>query len=204
MKHILQCLVLGIFLFACSSFALYQKWTKLFDGKTLSGWHTIPGGDWSVERGVIVGRSKASDERHGLLVSDSTYDNFELRVRYKAIQGNSGLYFRTDEVGGIVGVNGFQAEIDPEKDAGGLYETGGRGWVIQPSPADVKKWYKPGKWNSMTVIANGGSVKVIVNGYTTAELKDDPGRKSGHIALQLHGGMDMHVMFSDVEIRTIQ
>lgn len=205
MKHMLRVLLAGGFLIASSSFSarLWQQWIRLFDGKTLKGWHTIPGGEWKVENGVIVGRSLASDERHGLLVTDSTFDNFELRVRYKAIRGNSGLYFRTEEVGGIVGVNGFQAEIDPDKDAGGLYETGGRAWVIQPSPADVKKWYKPGQWNSMTVIANGRSVKVIVNGYTTAELNDDPGRNSGHIALQLHGGMDMHVEFKEVLLRRL-
>jgi hypothetical protein len=177
------------------------KWTPLFDGKTLKGWHTIPGGNWKVENGMIVGTSQQSDERHGLLVTDKTFGDFELRVKYKALKGNSGLYFRIEEVGGTVGVNGLQAEIDPLQDAGGLYETGGRGWVVQPSPNDVKKWYKPGKWNTMTVTAKGKSVTVNVNGYKTAEITNDPGRTDGHIALQLHGGQDMHVMFKDVEIK---
>ena len=180
-----------------------EHWVKLFDGKTFAGWHTIPGGEWKVVDGTIVGTSPASDERHGLLVTDKTYGDFELRVQYKALQGNSGLYFRVDEVGGVVGVNGFQAEIDPTRDAGGLYETGGRAWVAQPDSANFKKWYKPDQWNSMSVIAKGNSIKLILNGFVSAELHNDPGRRSGHIALQLHGGMNMHVMFRDIELKEL-
>lgn len=180
-----------------------NNWKPLFDGESLNGWHTLPGGNWKVENGVIVGTSDKSDERHGMLVSDDTYHDFEIRIKYKAIEGNSGLYFRAKEVGGQYGVEGFQAEIDPLNNAGGLYETSGRGWVVQPDSADVKKWYKPGEWNTMTVRAEGNSVVVQVNGMKTAEIRNDPGRTEGHIALQLHGGQDMHVLFKDMEIRTL-
>ena len=98
-------------------------------------------------------------------------------------------------------VHGFQAEIDPRNDVGGLYETGGRGWVIKPKPAQVKTWFKPGEWNVMTVSARGRDVTVHVNGKKTAELKNDKGRTEGYIGLQLHGGQDMHVEFRKVEIR---
>ena len=180
-----------------------NEWQSLFDGRSLNGWHKLPGGNWKVENGAIIGTSDKSDERHGLLVSDDTYKDFEVRIKYKAIQGNSGLYFRAKEVGGQYGVEGFQAEIDPLNNAGGLYETSGRGWVVQPDSADVKKWYKPGEWNTMTVRAEGKSIVVHVNGIKTAEVKNDPGRQEGHIALQLHGGQDMNVMFKDIEINTL-
>ncbi|NQT39403.1 MAG: DUF1080 domain-containing protein, partial [Planctomycetes bacterium] len=49
--------------------------------------------------------------------------------------------------------------------------------------------------------AKGRNVTVHVNGIKTAELTDDPGRTKGHIALQLHGGNEMLVMFKDIEIR---
>ena len=181
---------------------LIQKWQPLFDGKTLKGWHTLPGGNWEVEKGMIVGTSDKSDPRHGLLVTDKTYKDFELRIKYLAVEGNSGLYFRVKEVGGLYGVEGLQAEIHPTSGDGGLYETGGRGWVVEPDSADVKKWYKPGKWNTMTVSAKGKSVVVHLNGYKTAEIHNDPGRTEGHIALQLHGGQDMLVSFKDIEIKT--
>jgi hypothetical protein len=176
------------------------KFVPLFDGKTLSGWHTLPGGKWEVKDGVIVGTSQASEPRHGLLVSDQRYKDFTVRLKFKAIKGNSGFYFRADKVQNAVGVYGFQAEIDAANDIGGLYETGGRAWVVQPKPDEVKQYFKPGEWNAMTVSARGRQIVVHVNGHKTAELPDDPGRLEGYLALQLHGGMEMHVEFKDIEI----
>lgn len=195
----LCCLLMGIL----SGSASAQQWTPLFNGKDLNGWHTIPGGEWKVEKGAIVGTSPASEKRHGLLVSDQQFGDFEIEIEYKAVKGNSGLYFRSEKVEGAVGVYGFQAEIDDEKDAGGLYETGGRAWVIQPTPDAVKTWYKPGAWNTMKVRAVGRDITVWVNGKESARLTNDPGRISGHIALQLHGDMDMEVYFKKVRIRQL-
>ncbi len=179
-----------------------SKWEPLFDGKTLEGWKKQGGGEWTVKDGVIQGTSSKGESRHGHLISAKEYGDFAVRLKYKANKGNSGLYFRVEE-GGAYGVKGFQAEIDPTNDIGGLYETDGRGWVVQPKPEDVKKWHKPGEWNEMVVIALGDRVVVQVNGVTTAELKKDAGRAKGHIALQLHGGQDMDVQFKDVEIQEI-
>ncbi len=175
----------------------------LFDGRTLDGWHTLPGGKWEVRDGAILGTAERSEGRHGQLVSDKRYKNFVIRVTYKSVRGNSGLYFRVDKVEGGVGVHGFQAEIDPANDVGGLYETGRRGWVVKPTAEQVKTYFKPGDWNTMTVRAEGRNVTVEVNGTKTAELKDDPGRLEGHIALQLHGGQDMHVEFKEVAIKVL-
>jgi hypothetical protein len=175
-------------------------WKPLFDGKTLKDWHTIPGGKWQVSGGAIVGTSASSESRHGLLVSDRSYGDFTVRLKFKALKGNSGLYFRADEVGSGVGVHGFQAEIDASKDVGGLYETGGRAWVVQPTAEDVARWFARQQWNEMTVSAHGRRIVVHVNGLKTAELKNDKGRLKGHLALQLHGGQEMHVMFKDIEM----
>ncbi|MBW3624672.1 MAG: DUF1080 domain-containing protein [Armatimonadetes bacterium] len=176
-----------------------SEWKPLWNGRSFNGWEKIGGGDWKIEDGVIHGTSARSEPRHGHLITRKQYGDFAVRLKYKANRGNSGLYFRVDK-SGDAGVSGFQAEIDPEKDAGGLYETGGRAWVVQPKPEDVKKWYKPNDWNEMTVTALGPRVVVHVNGQKTAELLNDPGRRRGHIALQLHGGQDMDVQFKDIEI----
>jgi len=177
-----------------------QVWRPLFDGRSLKGWHSLPGGKWVVVDGVIVGTSDKEEPRHGLLVSDDVFDDFTIRLKFKAIEGNSGFYFRCDEVKGIVGVHGFQAEIATSEDIGGLYETGGRAWVIKPTHEQVAKYFKPQQWNQMTVSAHGRRIVVHVNGTKTAELKNDPGRLKGRLALQLHGSKQMHVMFKDVEI----
>jgi hypothetical protein len=173
----------------------------LFDGKTLKGWHALPGGTWQVKDGVIVGSSPKTEARHGLLLSDRTYNDFVVRLKFRVIKGNSGFYFRSEKVGGAVGVHGFQAEVDRTAVTGGLYETGGRAWVRQPDPNVTGRIYKPGEWTEMSVTAIGRYVAVRVNGTKTAELRDDPGRLKGHFALQLHGGMDMEVQFKDLEIR---
>ena len=176
------------------------KFVPLFDGKTLAGWHALPGGHWEVKDGVVIGTSEKSEPRHGLLASDKTYGDFTVRLKFRVVKGNSGFYFRSEKVDHAVGVFGFQAEVDNSLSVGGLYETGGRAWVVQPDPELVKKSYKPGEWNEMTVSAQGRHVVVHVNGAKTAEVTDDPGRLEGHFALQLHGGMDMEVMFKEVEI----
>ena len=187
-----------LFLFTCN-----RHVQALFDGKTLNGWHALPGGKWEVENGVLKGTSPASETRHGLLVSNDIFKDFELSLQFKSVKGNSGLYFRVKEVGGAYGVEGFQAEIHPTEAVGGLYETAGRGWVVEPDSAIVKKWNKPGDWNTMTVKAVGQSVTVHVNGFKTAELQNDPGRTEGHIALQLHGDQDMEVYFKDIKIKNL-
>ena len=175
-------------------------WKPLFDGRSLDGWHIVPGGKWEVRDGIIEGSNLSSDNRHGLLVSDKRYGDFTARLKFKALKGNSGFYFRVDEVGGGVGVHGFQAEIDESKDIGGLYETGGRAWVVQPSAEDVARWFRPQEWNEMTVSAHRQRIVVHVNGRKSAELKKDKGRLEGHLAFQLHGSQDMHVMFKDIQI----
>jgi hypothetical protein len=195
------------FVFAClvlaaAGTAAAGEFVPLFDGKTLNGWHTAPGGSWEVKEGVIVGTSPATERRHGMLLSDKQYGDFVLRLKFKSLKGNSGLYFRAERVQQPVTVHGFQAEIAPSGPVGGLYETGGRAWVVQPDAELVKRCFKPGDWNEMTVTAQGKNVRVELNGVTTAEVKDDPGRTAGYFGLQLHGGNEMHVEFKDIEIQT--
>lgn len=177
-----------------------DAWKPLWDGKTLAGWHVIGKGAWTVEDGALVGRHAAGEPEFGHLVTDAEYGDFTLRVKYKTVTGNSGVYFRIAEKG-FSGVSGFQAEIDPQRDAGGLYETNGRSWVAHPTPEQVATWFRPGEWNEMTVAAHGTKITVTVNGKISAEIDDPQGRRKGRIALQLHGGQDGLQYFKDLEIQ---
>jgi len=174
------------------------QWQPLWNGRDFTGWDTIGGGKWAIVDGAIRGTAD-NDPQHGHLITKRTYGDFALRLKFLATKGNSGLYFRVEQGGGA-GVLGFQAEIEAAKDVGGLYETGGRKWVVQPTAEQVQKTFKPGKWNEMAVVAQGRRVVVCVNGFRTAELNDDPGRTAGHIALQLHAKAEMDVQFKDIEI----
>jgi len=177
-----------------------HSWKPLFDGKSLDGWHALSGGEWNVLDGTILGVSKKSEKRHGLLVTDRIFEDFTVRAQFKVTKGDSGFYFRVDESKNQVGVHGFQVEIDTSYETGGLYETGGRAWVVQHAADKKTPWYKKGEWNDLVVSAHGRRTTVRVNGHLSAELLDDPGRTSGHIALQLHGGQDMFVEYRQIEI----
>jgi len=176
----------------------------LFDGKTLTGWKPLPGGKWEVVDGAIVGSQEKSEKRHGQLLSEKEYGNFVVRLKFKAIEGNSGFYFRAQQVDHDYAVKGFQAEIDSRgKSIGGLYETLGRAWVSKPKQETVETYFREKEWNEMTVTAIDGDVTVEVNGIQSAQIKDDPGPRRGFFGLQLHGGSKMHVMFKDIEIKQL-
>ena len=180
-------------------------WVELLQPGSLDGWHILPGGSWSWNQGVLEGRISKEDPRHGLLVSDREYGDFEAVLSFRIVKGDSGFYYRVEEVGDAVGVSGFQAEIDPTPELGGLYETRGRGWVIKPDPGLVDGIRKRrGPWLEMRVLAVGGDVDVFVDGAPTASLRDDPGRRHGHLALQLHANQDVVVDFRSLRIRRLE
>ena len=92
------CLLFGLLLASCAT-AEKSDWKPLFDGKTLEGWEALPGGEWSVIGGAIAGTQEKSEKRHGMLISKNQYSDFEIKLRYKAIKGNSGFYFRVEKSG---------------------------------------------------------------------------------------------------------
>ena len=177
-----------------------QTWTPLFDGKSLTGWHHFGEGKWVVEDGAIVGRTQQAAKLYSLLVSDAVYHDFTVRLKFKSLKGNSGFYIRTvlkspDEA------HGLQIEVDPRSNSGGIYESYRRAWIARPDRETYAKAFKPDDWNELTIAAYGPSVKVTLNGVTTAELKDDPSRPAGQLAMQMHAGNEMLVMFKDIEIQ---
>lgn len=179
-----------------------HEWEPIFDGESLEGWTPLPGGEWSVEEGAIHGTSPSSERRHGILLSNETYDDFTARLQFRVHSGDSGFYFRAQRVDSPVSVKGFQVEIDTTYETGGLYETGGRAWVVQHAPdkPHSNARYRVGEWNDLTLSAHGRNVVVQINGRRTAQLENDPGSLSGHFGLQLHGGQDMDVEFREIEL----
>jgi hypothetical protein len=201
-----RCLaVLSALGFGCVAPAAEPAWRPLFNGRDLTGWHALPGGKWFVLDGELIGISTATEIRHGLLLTDAPYRDFRLRLKFRAITGNSGVYFRVEEFSGPVGAKGLQAEIEAKELAtGGLYETQGRQWVLKADPAVVEKTLQRTGWNVMEIQAVGGDVTVLLNGVVTAAVKNDPGRRQGLIGLQLHGRMEMDVRFKDIEIAEVK
>jgi hypothetical protein len=175
-----------------------QKPTKIFDGKTLEGWTKVGGGEWTVEDGAIVGRSKPG-QAQGLLVFKDPVKDFSATMKFKISAGDSGFYFRVNLIEKDPFCEGFQVEIDTSAETGGIYETEGRGWVAFPDAKlhETSK-YRAGEWADLTVRAIGDHYVVIVNGTKITDVRDEQGRREGRLALQLHGNMEMDVMFKDI------
>src|ERR1043165_1717645 len=132
-----------------SFFAFAQKEKSIFNGKNLDGW-TIHGTEkWYVDKGELICES-GPDKEYGYLSTNKIYKNFVLTVHFKQeANGNSGVFFRSSIDG--VKISGWQVEVAPSgQHTGGIYESYGRGWIVQPKPED-EKYLKMGKWNTMKI-----------------------------------------------------
>lgn len=198
MQNILLSLV-----FSFVSTMLTAQPGKLFNGKDLAGW-TIHGTEkWYVENGELICES-GPDKEYGYLSTNKNYKNFILELEFKQeANGNSGVFIRS----GIEGtkISGWQVEVAPANlHTGGIYESYGREWLIQPKPED-EKILKQGNWNNMKIKAVGDEVITWLNGHQMVYLKDEKiGKGEGFIALQIHSGGGIKVRWRNLEIRELK
>src|SRR6187549_2507502 len=116
--------------------------TKLFNGKDLTGWKIHGTEKWYVENGEMICES-GPDKQYGYLSTEKNYKNFELTLEFKQeANGNSGVFFRSGIDG--VKISGWQVEVAPlNNHTGGIYESYGHGWLIQPD-STKEKYLKTG------------------------------------------------------------
>ncbi|MCB0587057.1 MAG: DUF1080 domain-containing protein [Phaeodactylibacter sp.] len=194
-------LVLLVLLSLGSYWAVAQK-TSLFNGKDLSGWTAHGTEKWYVENGELICES-GPDKEYGYLSTDKNYKDFILEVEFKQeADGNSGVFFRSSIEG--VKISGWQVEVAPPgKHTGGIYESYGRGWLIQPS-AKKEEVLKEGEWNKMKIKAKGPKITTWLNGKKMVRIKDDKiGAGEGFIALQIHDGGGIKVRWRNLMIREL-
>lgn len=193
---IFNALVFALIIF---THAAAQNFTSIFNGKDLTGW-TIHGTEkWYVDKGELVCES-GPDKQYGYLSTDKNYKNFILEVKFKQeANGNSGVFFRSSIEG--VKISGWQAEVAPlNQHTGGIYESYGRGWLIQPKPED-EKYLKEDDWNDYKIKVDGNTVTTWLNGHQMITLTDDKiGAGEGFIALQIHDGGGIKVRWKDLKI----
>jgi hypothetical protein len=181
-------------------------WTPLFSGKDLSGWKKNGDEKWVVDQGTILCESTAN--KYGYLTTEKTYGNFVLRLKFKGeAEGNSGVFVHS-RITGIdpehgPDIQGMQVEVDPGmgKHTGGIYESGGRGWVAMPT-AEGENSLKPGEWNDLEVSVQGFHITTRLNGVQVVDYTDPtPKFTEGVIALQIHTGGGVKMRWKDVEIK---
>ena len=179
-----------------------QKNVSLFNGKNLDGWTNNGTEKWYVEKGELICES-GPDKQYGYLSTNKTYKNFELTLQFKQeANGNSGVFIRSSIDG--TKISGWQVEVAPAgMHTGGIYESYGRGWLIQPKPAD-EQWLKMGEWNTMKILVKGDEITSTLNGHQMVTLKDEKiGKGEGFIALQIHDGGDIKVRWKKIRIKVL-
>ena len=181
-----------------------HAWQPLGDGKTMQGWVKNGGGEWTVTNGVFAGRVTPDEQKRGFLIWNEEWKDFTVRMQYKIVQGNSGVFFRMGDPDNGTEVNkmGYEVEVDPTRDAGSLQEPGrgARGWILHTGPAEKMDYFKPNEFNALVIHAHGGDLTMHVNDVKTIEFKNDPGRRSGRLALQLNPRKELEVYFQDFAI----
>jgi len=202
-----------------------QGFVSMFNGKDLTGWEGKPGW-WYVEDGAITSQStpeKPCTKCNYLMWRGGTPGDFELRLSYKIVGGNSGIQFRSQERPDW-DTYGYQADLEAgdqwtgclfEHARGGVAMRGQRVVIdrqgkkeIVPigDPKALLKHVKKEDWNEYRVVARGSEITLSINGVVMAQAIDDQEGKaarSGHIGLQVHPGPPMKVQFKNLRIKQL-
>ena len=191
--------LLSLFILVTSAFG--QK-TSIFNGKTLDGWEIYGTEKWYVEDGELICES-GPDKGYGYLATEKFYKDFELELEFFLLaNGNSGVFIRSTIEG--TKITGWQAEVEPAgAESGGIYESYGRGWLIQPDESK-RHAQKVGEWNKMKIRVVGDKVTTWINGTEMVTLTDEKiGKANGSIALQIHDGGGIKVKWRNLMVEEL-
>jgi hypothetical protein len=180
-----------------------QKTVSLFNGKDLTGWTNNGTELWYVDSSHQLVCESGPNKQYGYLSTTKNYKNFILTLEFKQeANGNSGVFFRSSIEG--VKISGWQVEVAPlNNHTGGVYESYGRGWLIQPKPED-ESILKQGEWNTMKIKVVNDETTTWLNGHQMIYLKDSTvGKGVGFIALQIHDGGGIKVRWKNIKIQEL-
>ena len=179
------------------------KEVDLFNGQDLHGWEVYGTEKWYVQDGLLICES-GPDKGYGYLATREYYNDFDLTADFKQdADGNSGIFFRSYIEDGTR-ISGWQCEVaPPNQHSGGIYESYGRGWLIQP-PVEKESVLKMGDWNTMRLVVKGDQVTTWLNGTQMIDLKDENiGKGQGRIALQIHSGGGIKVSWKNLKLKQL-
>lgn len=178
------------------------KEVNLFNGVDLTGWEPYGTEKWYVKDGLLVCES-GPDKQYGYLATRDYYDDFDLTVEFKQeADGNSGVFIRSFVEEGVK-VNGWQVEVVRRVTIRGIYESYGRGWLVQ-IPDEKENILKEGDWNTMRIKVQGDNVQTWLNGQEMVNLNDEKiGAGKGRIALQIHDGGGIKVLWRNLKLTTL-
>ena len=174
----------------------------LFNGTNLTGWKIYGTEKWYVKDNLLICES-GPDKGYGYLATEKFYDNFILTLEFnQESDGNSGVFFRSNIEG--TKISGWQVEVAPPgSHSGGIYESYGRGWLIQP-PSEYDDVVVLNQWNFMKIKVFNNEVTTWINGIKMININDDKiGKGVGSIALQIHDGGNIRVKWKNINIEML-
>ena len=181
----------------------------LFDGTTLAGWEGSTA-VWHVQDGAIVGGSLNGNPQNEFLATTKPYRNFILRLEYRLVgtEGfiNGGVQVRSIRIAKPPNeMSGYQADIGAGY-SGSLYDESRRNKVLaQADKALISKLEKPGEWNRYEVRAEGGRIRLTLNGTQTIDYVEADAAipQDGLIALQIHGNCKAEISYRNLTIEVL-
>ncbi|MCX7427695.1 MAG: DUF1080 domain-containing protein [Planctomycetia bacterium] len=200
-----------------------KGFVSMFNGRDLTGWDGKPGW-WRVEDGTITSQStpeKPCTECNYLIWKDGQPGDFELRLKYRLVGGNSGIQLRSLAIPNW-DTRGYQADIDATGQwTGALFEHARAGIAMRGqkvvidedgtkhvtalgNPDELAKHIKADDWNDYGVVARGNRITLAINGVTMSDTTDNDkahAARRGIIALQMHPGPPMKIQFKDLRIK---
>jgi L-ribulose-5-phosphate 3-epimerase len=182
----------------------HRRVPPIFNGRDLTGWTKIEGGEWTVENGVLIGRNgqnwSTNPERTGSWLStENQYQDFRLELQFSINKGgNSGVFFRSLHERNPA-FTGYEMQIHdspgrpPGKGGpGSLYD------VIAPAKNMIRQ---AGQWNYATILARGPKIIVEMNGERIIETEQTRSLK-GYIGLQNHDARS-EVRFKNIRLEEL-
>ncbi|MDX1952645.1 MAG: family 16 glycoside hydrolase [Verrucomicrobiota bacterium] len=176
----------------------------IFNGKDLTGWKKIEGGDWTVENGVLIGRNginwTTNPEKTGSWLStEKPYKDFRLELQYTVNQnGNSGIFFRSAHEKNPA-FTGYEVQI---YDAPGRPPSKTGPGSIYDTVAPTKNLVRPaGEWNTVTITAQEELIRVEMNGETILQTSLKRSME-GYIGLQNHDDKS-EVRFRNIRLEVL-
>jgi hypothetical protein len=155
-------------------------WKLLFDGKTMNGWHlynrgTIPSA-WSVDSGMLICNPHAKNVKHGDLVTDKAYQDFDLKFEWKISKaGNSGLFINVQERPEFVNTFSTGPEyqllddnnVEPDYLKNPSHKAAAIFGVV---PNNSQTTPKSGEWNQSRILQQDGKLSFWLNGVPTVQV----------------------------------
>jgi len=173
---------------AAKAVAAESGFTKVFNGKDLTGWETSGGAKWVVEKGLLIG-TQGENYAPGDLFTTASFKDFEAIVTYRTEWPcNTGVWFRYQ------GPNtAYQADIleyaNPEAYSGTLYCPGKLFLAINADKTLVNR----DGWNTIKIRAERDHLQIWFNGKQVADVYDTTS-DSGKLGFQVHPGAEFGPM----------